>query len=42
MRLPSYEAPAVKRELPRDRSKVELRVVENGRCPSNLVSGRIG
>jgi hypothetical protein len=26
MRRPSYEAPAVKRELPRDRSKAELRV----------------
>ena len=38
----SYEASAVKRELPRDRSKVELRVMGNGRCPSNLVSGRIG
>ena len=42
MRWPSYEAPAVKRELPCDRSKAELRVIENGRCPSNLVSGRIG
>ncbi len=42
MRRPSYEAPAVKRELPRDRSKVELRVIGNGCCPSILVSGRIG
>src|SRR4051812_13290683 len=42
MRYPSYEAPSVKRGLPRDRSKAELLLVEDGRCPSNLVSGRIG
>ena len=41
MRLPSYEVSAVKRELPRARSKAELRVAGDGRCPSNLVSGRI-
>src|SRR5919199_3452476 len=27
---------------PRDRSGAELLLVEDGRCPSNLVSGRIG
>src|SRR5918911_4708602 len=42
MRLPSYEVPSVKRELPRDRSGAELLLVEDGRRPSNLVSGRIG
>jgi hypothetical protein len=29
-RSPSYEAPAVKRELSRDRSKAELRVIGTG------------
>src|SRR3954449_623705 len=42
VRHPSYEASAVKRGLPRDRSGAELLLVEDGRCPSNLVSGRIG
>src|SRR3954462_11283447 len=37
-----YEASAVKRGLPRDRSGAELLLVVDGRCPSNLVSGRIG